>query len=90
MEVISPVNLSGSSALARRSLGLVTLREYKHTLRLGDEYEMLRKMEFAKKKKKGGLIDCDKCICAYTNELWALFVFLFTALTHALVPAWLT
>lgn len=41
-------------------------------------------------KKKKGLIDCDKCICAYPSELWALFVFLFTALTHALVPAWLT
>jgi len=32
----------------------------------------------------------EKCVCSYPNELWALFVFLFTALTHALVPAWLT
>jgi len=49
LEVISIVELSGSNALARSSLGLVTLQEYKHTLLLGDEYEMLRKMKFAKK-----------------------------------------
>jgi len=40
--------------------------------------------------RKKGVIDCDKCVCAYPNALWALFVFPFTALTHALVPAWLT
>jgi len=45
LEVISTVDLSGSSDLARSSLDLVTLQEYQHTLRLGDECEMLRKMK---------------------------------------------
>ena len=50
LEVISTVDLSGSIALARSRLGLVTLRESQYTLRLGDEHEMLRKMKFAEKK----------------------------------------
>jgi hypothetical protein len=70
---VSTVDLSGSSALARSSLGLVTLKN--------TNTHFVSAMN----------AKCyEKCMCAYPNELWALFDFLFTALTHALVPAWLT
>ena len=54
MKVILTVDLSRINALARSNMGLVTLQEYKHALHLGDEYELLRKMKFAKKKRGGG------------------------------------
>jgi hypothetical protein len=79
---ISTADLSRRNGLARSSLGLVTMLEYKHTLRLGE-----RNVTKNEIRKKGGVIDCDKCICVYPNELLAPFVFPFTALTHALVPA---